>query len=125
MPQHSKRYDEEKCEQDVDHERGENVPIFYVRIHAREVILIEARRGRYVAVASRRHYFYSFESKRSSFEQGIKGVFSGSAHFFPFLLYIFYGKRELLMTAICVCVPVLMRATDTDDRTRGVTACVQ
>jgi len=29
------------------------------------------------------------------------------------------------MTAFCVCVPVLMRATDTDDRTRGVTACVQ
>jgi hypothetical protein len=29
------------------------------------------------------------------------------------------------MTAFCVSVPVLMRATDNDDRTRGVTACVQ
>lgn len=124
MPQHSKRYDEEKCEQDVDHERGENVPIFYVRIHAREIILIEARRGRYVAVASRRHYFYSFESKRTSFEQEIKVSFQAARNFF-LSSYIFYGKRELLMTAFCVCVPVLMRATDTDDRTRDVTACVQ
>ena len=104
MPQHSKRYDEEKCEQDVDHERGENVPIFYVRIHAREIILIEARRGPYVAVASRRHYFYSFESKRSSFEQGIKVSFFRQRAFFSFpLLYILWEKRAFDDGDLCVC----------------------
>ena len=117
MPQHSKRYDEEKCEQDVDHKSGKNVPIFNVRIHAREVILIEARLGRYVVVASRRHY--SFESKRTSFKEYRKRAF------FFLSSYIFYGKRELLITAFCVCVLVLMRATDNDDRTRGVIACAQ
>jgi hypothetical protein len=103
MPQHSKRYDEEKCEQDVDHERGENVLIFYVRIHAREVILIEARRGHYVAVASRRHYFYSFESKCTSFEQGIKVSFQAARIFFLSSLYILWEKRAFDDGVLCIC----------------------
>jgi len=56
MPQQSERCEEEKREKDVDRKRGDNVRIFNVRIHACEVILIEARRRSYIA-ASRRHLF--------------------------------------------------------------------
>ena len=47
MPKHSEQYDEEKREQYIDHKRSENIRIFNVRVHAREIILVEARRRLY------------------------------------------------------------------------------